>query len=246
MRIRILILMAASAIATLPLSADTFLMFGDPDCLGQDCYGVDVSFLGATLTGLAPNAVTMATDSFSHGYPFSPSAGDYPGTDQIYVGSVQTGAHDGYSGSTQRINGPDAFDLDYSPLLSGGNTVTGVTLGIAADDFQFPGIGNPFTATINGTVDTALSNELNSLNQGGPIVQFFTIGIDPSLLNASNHLDLSIDEGGDGGDGYAVDFLTVGVTTATAATPEPASIGLFGGGMALGLIALRRRKTSAQ
>lgn len=240
MRTRILILLAASAIATLPMSAST-LLFGDEDCLGQGCYGVNDPTAGATLTGLAADVVTLATNAFSHGYPFSPSAGDFPGTDQIYVGSVQTGAHDGYSGAAQRINGPDVFDLDYSSLLSGGGSITSFTLGIAADDFQFPVIGNPFTATINGTVDTALSNELNSLNQSGPIVQFFTIGIDPSLLNGSNVLDLSIDEGGDGGDGYAVDFLTVGVTTANAATPEPANIGLICAGLALGLIALRRR-----
>ena len=43
-----------------------------------------------------------------------------------------------------------------------------------------------------------------------------TIGIDPSTLLSSNILTLSIDEGGDGGDGYAVDFLTVGVVTADA------------------------------
>ncbi len=245
MRNRILMVFAASAIAAVPLSAST-LFFGDEDCLGQGCYGASDPTAGATLTGLAANVVTVATNSFGHGYPFSPGAGDFPGTDQIYVGSLQTGADDGYSGSTQRINGPDVLNLDYSSLVSGGGTITSFTLGIAADDFQFPAIGNPFTATINGTVDAALTAELNSLNEGGPVVQFFTIGIDPSLLSASNHLILSIDEGGNGGDGYAVDFLTAGVTTSTAATPEPTSIGFIGGGMALGLIALRRRRISAR
>jgi hypothetical protein len=238
MRNRIMMLLVASAIAALPLCASTML-FGNENCLGEGCYGVSDPTAGATLTGLAPNVVTMATDAFGHSYPFTPGPGDFPGTDQIYVGSVQTGSNDGYSSSPQRINGPDVLDLDYSSLLSGGGSITSFTLGIAADDFQFPVIGNPFTATINGTVDAALSAELNSLNQSGPVVQFFTIGIDPSLLNSSNVLDLSINEGGDGGDGYAVDFLTVGVTT--TATPEPASIGLIGAGVALALIALRRR-----
>jgi len=41
-----------------------------------------------------------------HEFPFTPSAGDFAGTDQIYVRSVQTAAHDGYAGAAQRINGP--------------------------------------------------------------------------------------------------------------------------------------------
>ena len=40
-----------------------------------------------------------------------------------------------------------------------------------------------------------------------------TIGIDPAVLQTNNILTLSIDEGGNGGDGWAIDFLTVGVTT---------------------------------
>ena len=44
-------------------------------------------------------------------------------------------------------------------------------------------------------------------------MQFFSIGLDPASLDESNVLTLTIDEGGDGGDGWAVDFLTVGVET---------------------------------
>lgn len=238
MRNRILILLAASAIAALPMTASTIL-YGDEDCLGQGCYGATDPTAGATLTGLAANVVTTSTNFYGHAYPFSPDPGDFAGTDQIYVGSVQTAGHDGYSGSVQRINGPDNFSLDYSSLVPGGATITSFTLGIAADDFQFTVFGQPYTATVNGTVDAALTSELESLNQSGPIVQFFTIGIDPSLLNGSNVLNLSINEGGDGGDGWAVDFLTAGVTT--TATPEPANIGLISAGVVLALIALRRR-----
>ena len=46
-------------------------------------------------------------------------------------------------------------------------------------------------------------------------------------------------QGGDGGDGWAVDFLTVGVTT----TPEPSAILLAGLGI-LGLLRTRRPKNS--
>jgi hypothetical protein len=198
--------------------------YGTENCLGTGCYGASDPTAGATLQGLAPGVVTMATNSYGHNYPFSPSAGDFPGTDQIYVGSTQTGAFDGYSVSPQRINGPDVMTLDYSSLLTPGDTLTSLTLGIAADDFQFPVWGQPFTVTVNGSPDAALTTALESLNQTGPVVQFFTIGLDPSIDLPSHVLTLSINEGGNGGDGWAVDFLTVGATETPGAVPEPSTV----------------------
>jgi len=225
-------LLAASAHAAV-------ITFGDQDCLGFGCYGATDPTSGATLQGLSPNAVTIATNSFGHSFPFSPS-GDFAGTDQIYVGSVQTGAHDGYSGMPVRINGPQTLVLNYSSLVSGG-TVATLTLGIGADDFQFPVFGQPFTATVNGVVNTALTSLLNSLVQTGPVVQFVSIGLNPAIDTPAHTLTLSIDQGADGGDGWAIDYLTVGVTTNAAAAPEPATAALFLAGIA-GLL-LRRRLT---
>jgi hypothetical protein len=214
------------------------------DCLNQGCYGSSDPTAGATLQGLSVNTVTFATNAFGHGYPFSPEAGEFPGTDQIYVGSSQTGSHDGYSTVASRINGPQILTLNYSGLVPGGQTVTSLTLGIAADDFQNPVFGQPFTASINGATNTALTNTLNGQNQSGPAVQFFTIGLNPSIDTPSHTLTLSINEGGDGGDGWAVDFLTVGVTTSgTAVAPEPLSTMLVGAGL-VGLAMLLRRRPS--
>jgi hypothetical protein len=198
--------------------ADT-MTYGDKDCLQQGCYGATDPVTGATLQGLAPDTITLATNSFGHAYPFTPDAGDFPGTDQIYVGHAQTGAHDGYSGSAPRIPGPQTLVLDYSSLLTGGSLST-LTLGIAADDFQFPVFGQPFTATVNGSVDAALTAELNALSQSGPVVQFFTIGLNPAIDTASHILTISIDEGGDGGDGWAVDFLRYTSHNFAAASSE--------------------------
>jgi hypothetical protein len=219
------------------------ITYGDEDCLGQNCYSPADPVAGATLQGLAAGTVTLASTAFGHGYPFSPSA-DFPGTDQIYVGSTQTASLDGYSAASQRINGPAVFTLDYSSLLGPGQTPATLTLGIAADDFQFVGLQQPFTASVNGVVNAALTAQLNSFDEAGPIVQFFTIGLDPLIDTPSHILQVSIDEGGNGGDGYAVDFLTVGVTTATvAATSEPSSFALLAAGIGLVVISRARRRT---
>jgi threonine dehydrogenase-like Zn-dependent dehydrogenase len=51
---------------------------------------------------------------------------------------------------------------------------------------------------------------------------------------------VSIDQGGDGGDGWAVDFLTVGVTTSAAGVPEPSMLLVVGAGL-VGLLGARSR-----
>jgi hypothetical protein len=233
MRTRFRLFLLATALGTVSMHASV-LTYGTEDCLGTGCYGSSDPTAGATLQGLAPGTVTLATTAFGHGYPFSPSVGDFPGTDQIYVGSVQTAADDGYSGASQRLNGPDVLTLDYSSLIGPGQSLQTLTLGIAADDFQFPALGNPFIVTLNGTLDAALTTALESLNENGPLVQFFTVGIDPSVDTGSHILALSIDEGGNGGDGWAIDFATIGVTTTSGTTPEPSAIAL----LALGLVGL--------
>lgn len=212
-----------------------FIEYGDEDVLGTGTYGSDPK-TGATLNGLAPNAVTYGTLITGHGFPFDPSSGDFAGTDQIYVGSVQTSNHDGYSGHGGRLNGPQMFDLDYSSLVPAGHMVTSLTLGIAADDFQNAVFQQPYLAKINGANAPTLTNTLNAFNQTGPVTQFFTIGVDPLGLSATHHLSISIDQLGDGGDGWAVDFLTIGVETAPV--PEPGSLLVLG----LGAVALLKRK----
>jgi len=207
------------------------LEYGDRDMCNTGIYGTDPTF-GATLNGLAAGATSLGTNIYAHDYPFSPSS-DFAGTDQIYVGAVQTDVHDGYANSAERINGPQSITMDYSSLVTGAG-IQSLTLGFMADDFQFQFLGQPFTARINGVVNDALTNLLNSLDQSGPVLQFVSVGIDVSSLDPSHLLTLTIDEGGDGGDGWAIDFLTIGVTEVPA--PGSAVLALAG------LSALRRRK----
>lgn len=203
-------------ILLLPLLTGTALAnimwYGDQDVLGTASYGADPT-AAATLIGQDPGSASFGGPEVNHGFPFDPSAGDYPGTDQIYVGSVQTASHDGYSSWANRMSGPMVISLDYSSLVPAGERVETLTLGIAADDFQRPSFGNPYLVSVNHLPSPVLEGVLNGLNQTGPQVQFFTIGIETSLLQVSDVLVLEIDQGGDGGDGWAVDFLSIGVTT---------------------------------
>lgn len=214
-------------------SAD-LITFGDKDVLGTGSYPSEPTD-GATLTGLAAGQVTFGGPAVSHGFPFSPDVDDFAGTDQIYTSSTQSGFGDGYSRFSGRLLGPQEFTLDYSSVVNPGAAVESLTLGIAADDFQFSLFGQPFVASVNGVVNDDLSNVLNGLTQTGPQVQFFTIGLDVSSLNSNNQLVLSIDQDGDGRDGWAVDFLTVGVTS----VPEPTNVLFCLAAISLGV---RRRR----
>lgn len=217
------------------------MQFGDRNLLGTGTYPTDPT-AGATLEGLAPGAVTVATNAFPHPYPFQPGPGTFPGTDQMFTKGQPVGDADGYTKSPGATDGPQVLTMDYSKLVPAGQKVDTLTLGVAADDFQQPVFHQPFTAKINGVVDAALSNQLNAMNLSSPTVQFLTVGINKSVLTPSNVLSLSIDRGGPGGDGWAVDFTTVGVTTSTQAVPEPGTLCVLGLGVA-GL-ALRARRGS--
>lgn len=216
--------------------------FGDQDVLGSGWTYASDPTAGAALMGLAPGAVTYSTLTLGHGYPFAPAPGDFAGTDQIYTGSGQTGNWDGYSSYAGLIRGPQVLTLDYASLVQPGRSITSVTLGIAADDFQQPAFGQPFIASVNGTVHAGLTSVLNAINQGGPTVQFFSIGLDPNALSPTHTLSVSIDQAGDGGDGWAVDFLTVGVTVAPVPEPSEALMMVVGGLAVIGIARRRLRR----
>jgi hypothetical protein len=235
-------------LSALPYRANAAVEFyGDENVLNSgQSYPSDPT-AGTTLQGLTPGTITKSTLTFYHvnfslpdiGYPTSPYPGDFPGTDQIYVGSVETAEDDGYSEQARAIHGPDNFSLDYNSLVPSGQQIATFTLGISFDDFQDSLYKCPYTLTLNGTPNASLSAWANSFELDGPSVQFSTIGVDPSLLSPSGVLSLSIDEGGNGGDGYAVDFLTVGITTVPL--PEPTVLGALAVGAIAAAVRWRKK-----
>jgi hypothetical protein len=193
--------------------------YGNANLFGFGYPGGADPTAGATLQGLAPGVTTSATNGYSHPYPFSPAAGDLGGTHQIYVGQVQTATRDGYANEPSRAHAPDVININYSALIPAGQTVQTFTLGIGIDDFQYPVFGDPIHVAVNGIPITALDNafmsddmEIPSVNAG--YEHFWSVGLSTAPLPGA--MTLSINEGGDGGDGWAVDFVTVGVTV-----PEP-------------------------
>jgi hypothetical protein len=229
------------ALATSSAPADV-MQFGDRNLLNTGAYPDDPT-AGATLQGLAPGAVTAATRSYAHPFPFTPDPGTFAGTDQMYASGQDTRPRDGYSGSTGSVEGPQVLTMDYSSLVPSGQEVESLTLGIAADDFQQPRFGLPYVARVNQVIDAALTDQLNAMDLGGPEVRFFSVGIDPAILAPSNVLELSIARTGQGSDGWAVDFTTIGVTTAAQSVPEPTTLSvLVLGAVALGLRTYRRRR----
>lgn len=209
------------------------LQYGDKDMLGTGVYPID-PVTGATLEGLAPGSFTMGAPAVGHGFPFDPAPGDYAGTDRIYTSTSQSGFSDGYSSYGNRGRG-HTIVMDYSSLLGPGESVASLTLGVGFDDFQAPVWGPQYTLSINGVPYAPLSALANSLNQTGPLVQFASIGIDPALLLPTHILTLTIDLAAPATEGWAVDFLTIGVTV-----PAPGAAGV----LALGAIIAGRRRRS--
>lgn len=227
-------IVATAALGVSSAHAGVFQVFGDMDVLGTGTYESDPT-AGTSLFGLGPGEVTASGLNTEHSFGFDPEKDDYAGTDQIFVGEVQTAMHDGYSGYAGRRNGPQVINLDYTKLIPKGSKVATVTLGIAADDFQNEVFGQAYTAKINGVEFQALTDVLNGLDQTGPVVDFFTIGLPLGVLRNTGMLTIEISQGGDGGDGWAIDFLTVGVTFVPA--PGATALGL----MSLAAMGRRRR-----
>ncbi len=226
-------IVATAALGVSSAHAGVFQTFGDMDVLGTSEYDGD-PLAGATLLGLAPGETTYADLITEHSFAFDPEKDDHPGTDQIYVGAEQSAMHDGYSGYVGRDKGPQVIELDYTSLIPKGSKVATVTLGIAADDFQNVIFGQAYTAKVNGVEFQPLTDALNGFDQTGPVVQFFTIGLPLSVMRNTGMLTLEINQGGDGGDGWAIDFLTVGVTFVPA--PGATALGL------MSLVAMGRRR----
>jgi hypothetical protein len=72
------------------------------------------------------------------------------------------------------INGPQVLVLDYSSLVGPGSFV------------------NPSPPHLNGSAAGVLATTLNAMDETGPFVHFFSIGLNPTLDNPSHTFTLGI------------------------------------------------------
>jgi hypothetical protein len=146
-----------------------------------------------------------------HLYPWTPNPLDAPGTDRImvvtsYVGHPPAGV-DGYTQNTSRPgNRVEPLTLRYDLK---GITIRAAVLQIFVDDVQPLRYGSHFTVLLDGTNAPIIADQLNQLDQHGPIGKLMNFAL-PSqyfgLLNDGN-LDIRIDDLTSGaGDGFALDF----------------------------------------
>jgi len=209
--------------APLPAAAK-ILVFGDKDLFGsQYPNGVDPT-TGAQLSGLQPGQVSTATQTYDYNDNFTPNFGDlggqtdYPGTDQLYVASNTTPQ------MNQIQRGPQVISMDYSSQVPPGQAVSGLTLGMSITGFDAQETQQTYSVWINNQIDVPLSRYINSVELGAHATQFFAIGVDPQLLLPNNTLTLKIDSTGSQNPlAWAIDFLTIGVTTSPAPAAQPSS-----------------------
>lgn len=215
------LLTAAGAAAGQPANV---VVFGDLDRVGNGTY-LTSPWDTAALFGLTAGQ-TSAGPVFPAAGPTPPNQADFQRTDRVLKGTGS--AQDGYANAMNNpLSGAHTFTLDYTAALQGGTAVDTLTIGVMLIDVQ-PSASAQYTLNVNGSASafTNITGVVNGLDQAGQAGQFLSFGVplDVLALNPSaNTLNFTIDQGV-GGDGFAVDFLTVGVTP----VPEPAGLLLVG------------------
>ncbi|MBI5883644.1 MAG: carboxypeptidase regulatory-like domain-containing protein [Elusimicrobia bacterium] len=188
--------------------ADLVIQAGDMDNLG---YGWPQGF-----------DVFSGNSTPSHSYPFTPAAGDPPGTDRILLGSGYRGSppagQDGYTGHARR---PDSMPVPIA-LRYGtkGIPVKAARLQLFVDDFQAPLLGARYKVTINGQRALFLEDIINSLRQTGPVGKLVSVQLPEEFLWPVRKGDFSllIDDPDTGaGDGFAIDFVRLLINPRDAA-----------------------------
>ena len=141
---------------------------------------------------------------------------------------------------TDYRNAGEVANAPFTDIWSTPGSVTYTHTGSAGDslEIRIAGIGDinaPYNVLGDGVVlgQIPLNNNPNAFQE----VQTFTFAV-PALQLADNMLVVSI--ANTGGDGFAIDYSELGVTTAVV---EPGTLALFGLGLA-GLGFARRRKTA--
>ena len=161
---------SASSIST------NVLEYGDEDLCNTGTYSSNPegrSHACRTGSGRSDLCRQQPGQSFASCFSVRSATNDFPGTDQIFVGSHATASLDGYANYSGKTYGPQIISLNYSSLVAAGQKVATMTLGFEADDFQSPYWGNPYTVMLNGVINSNLTAAINSLNRNRTLRTIF-------------------------------------------------------------------------
>jgi outer membrane protein OmpA-like peptidoglycan-associated protein len=170
--------------------------------------------------------------TYPHPFPWSPKPGSPDGTDRMLLGSAVTPADyiqhpfagDGYTSSILRPckestdpsgckNRQDSMPQPIVlPVGALPPKINAVLFQIFVDDFQAPSFHSHFQVSLNGTRIPSLEQDLNALDQTGPIGKLITVNLLPEYFPVlqSGTVKLLIDDPSTHAqDGYAIDFVRI-------------------------------------